>query len=309
MPHSSPTPTSTPQATVTSSLPQDTSAPVPDLPMLDASNDSPPDTSNLDGDAALFAMAIGVHQLLSQIATVPQVIQEPRVVTSEGARDIGLPQLVVNPSQLIIEPPQTDLEPPQTVVQPPQTVVQPSQTAVQPPQTIIEHSQSAAKSSASVSEHPKVSTEVVSMNTQPDSAVPPITSQLLTKAANATSSGWMPGVPYRAQNATAMPSGVRSWRGSIDGAPEMVVDDEETTVDLREYINMESDNDTHVSSSQKTSDECRDLSLPPPGPQQQPTEVGTAEGNTSQSELASSRTHPQLDVDEDNFPAWMTKKG
>ena len=89
----------------------------------------------------------------------------------------------------------------------------------------------------------------------------------------------------------------------------MVVDDEETTVDLREYINMESDDDTHVSSSQKTSDECRDLSLPPPGPQQQPTEVGTAEGNTSQSELASSRTHPQLDVDEDDFPAWMTKKG
>ena len=36
----------------------------------------------------------------------------------------------------------------------------------------------------------------------------------------------------------------------------MVVDDKETTVDLREYINMESDNDTHVSSSQKTSDEC-----------------------------------------------------
>ena len=89
----------------------------------------------------------------------------------------------------------------------------------------------------------------------------------------------------------------------------MVVDDEETTVDLRKYINMESDDDTHVSSSQKTSDECQDLSLPPPGPQQQPTEVGTVEGNTSQSELASSCTHPRLDVDEDDFPAWMTKKG
>ena len=108
----------------------------------------------------------------------------------------------------------------------------------------------------SVSEHPKVSTEVVSMNTQPDSVVPPIPSQLLTKAANATSSSQMPGVPYRARNTTAMPSGVCSWWGLIDGVPEMVVDDKETTVDLREYINMESDNDTHVSSSQKTSDEC-----------------------------------------------------
>ena len=278
--------------------------------MLDASNDSPADTSNLDGDAALLATAIGVHQLLSQVATVPQVIQEPRVVTSESAYATELPQLVVDPSRLIIKSAQNVTEPPQTVVQA-QTVVEPPQTVIQHPRTIIQHSQSAAKPSPalSVSERPKVSTEVVPMDTQPDSTVPPIHSQLLTKAAGATSDGLMLGVPYRVWNMMAMPSGERSRWGSIDGAPEMVIDNEEITVDLREYINMESDDKTHVSSLQKTSDQCRELSLPPPGPQQQLTDVGTVEGNMSQSELALSCTHPQLDVDEDDFPAWMTKKG
>ena len=94
------------------------------------------------------------------------------------------------------------------------------------------------------------------MDTQPNSTVPPIHSQLLTKAAGATSDGLMLGVPYRVWNTTAMPSGERSRQGSIDGAPEMVIDNEEITVDLCEYINMESDDETHVSSLQKTSDQC-----------------------------------------------------
>lgn len=249
MPHSSPTPTSTPQAAATSGLLQDTPAPVPDLPMLNASNDSLPDTLNL-GDVALFTTAIGVHQLLSQAAAIPQVVQEPHVVTSESAHAIDLPQLVINPSQLTVEPPQMVIEPPQTVVQ--------------PPQTVIKHSQSATESSPSVSKHPKV----VPMDTQPDSTVPPLPSQLLTKAVNTTLDGPMPGVLYWVRNMTAMLPGEHSQRGSIDGAPEMVVDDEEITVDLCEYINMESDDETHISSSQKTSDKCQELSLPPPGPQQ-----------------------------------------
>ena len=303
-------PTSTPQGVVTPGLLQNTSAPIPDLPMLNASNNLPTDTSNLDGDVALLATAISVHQLLFQVVTVPQVIQEPHVVTSESACATELPQLVVDPSRLIIKSAQNVTEPPQTVIQA-QTIVKPPQTVVQHSRTIIEHSQSAAKLSPapSVSERPKVSTEVVPMDTQPDSTVPPIHSQLLMKAAGATSDGLMLGVPYQVQNMTAMPSGERSRRGLIDGVPEMVIDNEEIMVDLREYINMESDDETHVSSSQKTSDQCQELSLPPPGPQQQLTDVGTVEGNTSQSELASSHTHPQLNVDKDNFPAWMTKKG
>ena len=90
----------------------------------------------------------------------------------------------------------------------------------------------------------------------------------------------------------------------------MVVDviDEEITVDLRDYISLESDDETHVSSSQKTADECQGLSPPPPDPQQQRTSVGTTERNASQPELASTRTLPQLNLDEDDFPVWMMKK-
>jgi hypothetical protein len=92
----------------------------------------------------------------------------------------------------------------------------------------------------------------------------------------------------------------------------MVVDmiDEEITVDLRDYISLGSDDDeSHVSSSQKTADGCRGLSPPPDDSQQRHTSVGTTGGNTSQSELASGRTRPQLDIDEDDLPAWMITKG
>ena len=108
-----------------------------------------------------------------------------------------------------------------------------------------------------------------------------------------------------------VPSAKLPRRGSIDGAPEIVevITDEEEgmTVDLRDYISMESDDDvSHVSSSQKTADERQDLLSPPRD--SQPPDVEETEGNTSQSVLTSGRNLPQLVIDEDDLPSWMHKK-
>ena len=165
--------------------------------------------------------------------------------------------------------------------------------------------------SPNTAERSKVPTEIVPMDTRPDSTVTPIPSQSLTKVANTTSDVPTPGVPYKVRNTTTAHSGGRSRRGSIDGAPEMFADpiDEEITVDLRDYINLDSDDETHVSSSQKTADEGRELSPPPPNSQQRQASLKSSEDHTSQPKSVSTRTLPQLDVDQEDFPAWMMKKG
>jgi hypothetical protein len=90
---------------------------------------------------------------------------------------------------------------------------------------------------------------------------------------------------------------------------DVIDDEQELTVDLREYIDLESDSDeSHVSSSQKTADECRELPPSHPNSQQQCTSVGRTKGTTSQPEFISGRTIPQLNVDEGDLPVWMTKK-
>jgi hypothetical protein len=93
---------------------------------------------------------------------------------------------------------------------------------------------------------------------------------------------------------------VPSHQDSIDN------DTSELVVDLRDYITMsDSDDDTHISSSQKTSDECRDLLPPPPPPSSQPQNSGL--GFTNRPQFAPAHTSSQP-VDEGDLPTWMLTK-
>ena len=168
--------------------------------------------------------------------------------------------------------------------------VDPSQVVLVPSMSLAEFSQSLT----------------AVMDVQPDACVIP-TPLLTTNAADVTMVATQPQPWYRARNLATVASGGPSRRGSIDGVPEMVIDlpevdstgndTSEITVDLSDYISLfdGSDNETHVSSSQKSSDECRNLllSLPPP---------------SSQPRAPNSPTHAQLNIDEDDLPTWMLKK-
>jgi len=232
---------------------------------------------------ASFSTVINTDQPSPQAAVVPQVIQGSHMVAPSEFITIDPSQLVTEPSQIIVEPFQVASE-------------------------------------QSVSEHSEV-IDAVPMDTLPDFVTSP---QPLVNAVNAIPDGPVPGVPYRVRNTTTVASGGRLRRNLIDGVPEMVVDiiEEETPVDLSEYINLDSEDDnndsdsdnnnnnrSHISSSQKTADGCQDLSPPPPDSRQQHTGVGTTGGNPSQLKVVSSRTLPKLDVNKEDFPAWMTKKG
>jgi len=137
------------------------------------------------------------------------------------------------------------------------------------------------------------------------STVTPISSQLSAEV-NATLNDPVPEVRYRVRSPAAIPSEKSSRRNSIDGAPDMMVEDivigdeQYVVVDLHDYVSLEGDNETHVSSSQKTADESQNLSPPPPDSQQPLAGVGRT---------GSTRTLPQLDIDKDDLPAWMVKKG
>ena len=264
--------------------------------MPHASIDPLIDMPNQDEDMTLLATAVGVHQLLTQVAIIPQVVHDPCMVTPGNLHTVEPSQLVMNPSQSIVEPSQSIFGPSQVVPDPSQVIIEPSQIIVGPSQVIVEPSQ------------------VIVEPSQPH-----------TKVVNSISNSATPKVPYRVRNPVTQPSGGPSRRGSIDGAPEMIIDvidnqqetvvdliddEEESTVDLRDYISMDSEDDeSHISSSQKTADECQELSPPAPNSQQQKTSVGGIEGGTNRSEFASSRTRPQLDTDEGDLPAWMVKKG
>ena len=252
-----PVPTSVPQAVVASDLLQGAPPPMPIPPIPHAPADQPPsaDTPEIDEDTALMATATVVHQPLSQASIVPQTTQVPPMATSESPNIVEPPQLVINPSQLIIKPSQLVIDP-----------------------------------SRSVPERSQVHTEVVLTDRRPNSSVTPVHSQSLTEVVDTASNGPAPKVLYRVRNPTTAPSGTPSRRGSIDGAPAMIVDaiddEQEITVDLRDYIDPESDDDqSHVSSSQKTAD------------------------GSHQSMIPATRILPQLDIDEGDLPTWMVKKG
>ena len=151
-----------------------------------------------------------------------------------------------------------------------------------------------------------------------DLAPTPIPSQSSMVAVNVLK------VSYWVKSSTNATSGTCSRQGSIEGAPGMVFDlrenfntqnlindnEPEVTriVDLRDYINMENDSEdeTHVSSSQKSDDGCHKLSPPP---QQQHSDIEVADEVKNRSQSAPTRTRPQVDVDEEDLPGWMLKHG
>ena len=264
-----------------------------------------PDQPNPDGDMVLAATAIGVHQLLVQAAAIPLVFQAP---TSNSPSIGEQSHLVASPSQLTVEPPQLTVDPPQShlVASQPHLVASQPHLVASQPQLIIEPPQITVDSSQSAIKHSTAPGEVVLMDIQPDSSVTPMSSQTLTEV-DATPHAPTPRAPYRVRSPKTINPGKPSRRDSIDGAPEIVVDvvdnQREIVVDLREYINLEIDDGiSHVSSSQKTADQCRELSPPPPDPQSHAS-------TTTQPRFASTRTLPQLDIDSEDLPAWMTKKG
>ena len=81
------------------------------------------------------------------------------------------------------------------------------------------------------------------------------------------------------------------------------------TVDLSDYINPDSDDESHISSSEKSADGCRELIILPPDLQQERTIIGRTDESAQQTNFAPRRTIPQLDIDEGDLPTWMVKKG
>lgn len=173
--------------------------------------------------------------------------------------------------------------------------------------------------SQSLSESSKILqiAETAATQSGPDATISP---QLTTNVADATTANSVRKVQYRVRNQEIAAPRLPSRRGSIDGAPEMVVDlhansgapshqdsvDDDTPeiiVDLRDYISTMSDSDgeSHVSSSQKTADGCRDTLSPSQPPSSQWR-------NSSRSQSTPTRTYAQLDADEGDLPVWMVKK-
>jgi len=227
---------------------------------------------------ALLVTALGVHHLLSQAGNTQQVSQAPAVNALEIPTAVVEPlQATANPSQLFDHTSQVAVElSRRTIDSTPQLVGEPA------PQPTLEPSQ------------------FVPMN----STATPITQESSTEAVI------IPGVPYRIPNPATVASGAHLRRDSIDGAPGMMFDfppipevqysfndiEPELTVDLRAYLNIDGDSDdeTHVSSSQRTIDGSRDLLPPTSDSQRQRSGFEGAEG--------------VVNVDED-LPTWMVKRG
>ena len=231
---------------------------------------------------------------------LPVVAQPPPQVVIQPPQAIvqPLPQPVVEPSPAVAQPPpQVVIRPPQAIVQPPpQAVVQsPLQAAVQPPPPVVAR----PPSQIGIQSSPQVAIQAPDLLAQ--------SFQPLTGVCS-TPNGQTSKVPYRVRP-TVTGSGRSSRRDSIDGAPEMIVDlvDEEgdMVVDLSEYIVLDSDDESHVSSSQKTADESFELVVRPSELEKTNTSIkGTAQDGESRSD----RTLPQLDADQDTLGDWLPKK-
>ena len=198
-----------------------------------------------------------------------------RAATAEAAQLPPLPTPepigTIKPSQVLTSPSQLSVSTPQVVTQPYVVVDRPQPV----PDPVTSHA-------AALSMKPR--------------------SDLTT---NATSSATSPKARYRVRNPTTTSSTISSRRDSIIGAPELIVDTadggQDIIVDLSGLISFEGDDEgSHVSSSQKTADGTRELS-PLPVESQQP--CATAD------QSASIRTFPQLDIDNEDLPTWMVKKG
>ena len=230
---STPTESTSQPATRHSPLPLSTSTQVMGVSDPLPANPLPPtDTPDIGADMALFVTALGVRHLLSQVAGAPHAPQASAANTLETPTVVGPFQHTVNPSQLFNH---SD-----------QVVVEPSEPAVNALQSVGEMS-----------------------------TVAPI----LPKTSEAVGT---PKTRYRARDPANVILGAPSRRDSIEGAPGMMLglhvdsgmqgtsseSGPELTVDLSEYINMDGasddDDETHVSSSQKSIDGCGELSPLPP---------------------------------------------
>ena len=233
---------------------QNTFTPAPIPPAPGNAIDPPPSAGVLgatDADMALVATAFNVHQILSQVAAGLEVPQGPPVITESP-----------------------------DVVEPIGSTVHPSQLSINPSQADTNLSRPPLGSSP-------VPVEIVSINP--------------------TTNDPAPKTQYRVRIPADAVSGVRtpSRRNSIDGAPEVCLDLRENSmippsqdfaaalleVDISKYMGLfaDSDNETHVSSSQKSFDGCDSDPLPPLPPRTQ--------------------LNVDLSVDEEDLPAWMLKKG
>ena len=240
-------------------------------------------------------VAIGPSQVITkprQIAVQPQaVVQPPPVVTQpppQAVVQLTPPVVAQSPPLVVAQPP------PPAVAQPPPPVV-----AQPPPQVVVQPLPAILPPQINIQQSPQVAVR------SPELAVQP--SQPLT-GVNSTPNSQAPRVQYRVRP-TVTDSGRSSRRDSIDGAPEMVVDlvDEEgdVVVDLSEYIMLDSDDESHVSSSQKTADESFELVARPSELEKSNTSIkGTAKDDESRSD----RTLPQLDADQDTLGDWLPKK-
>jgi hypothetical protein len=267
----SPPTTTVPRVVVTPSSVLGTPVSEPTLPTPQTVVNSLPSmvAPSVNDNMSLVATAVGVHQLLSQVAAGVQPAQGYPLTLSESP--------ATDPSQQFVNPSQISVNPSQVVVEPPQPTIKPSESV--PPQS---HT----------------------------STLPP---------------GLAPKGSYRARGPAHA-----SRRDSIDGAPGIIVDlvdppmgsetpyqapvdDDapEIIVDLRDYIDLESDSDdgTHVSSSQKTADGSRKLSPPSSVSRQQHSGVKKAANVSNQAQSTATRTHPVLNIDEEDLPTWMLKKG
>lgn len=255
-------------------------------------------------DMALFATAVGIHQLLSQAAS--QATQAPPVPA---------PEVVEAPTPKVVEvSPITASESP-NVVGPTLLTVNPIQLSINPSHVTVGLAQSFPESLKAPAE---------TVVTVPSSSIPP---QLITVAANATTADPTPNVRYRARKSGTVVPEKPSRRGSIDGAPDVIMDlratsevpprqdfndddMQEVVVDLSDYISIASDSDeeTHVSSSQKSLDGCQDLLPPLPPPSSQWRNSSRGEEVIDRPQSVPTRTHAQLGVDEGDLPTWMVKK-
>ena len=310
-----------------------------------------PDTSEVSQGIPTPALIPPVPVTPSQpVANLSQAAANSSVAANSTQPSVGLPQRTINPSQLLA-PPQVAVEPSRSTPEPPKTpseatatrpasgpapippqAVTPSQLVANPSQTPANSSQVAAnpsqplaspqvavEPSRSILKPPMISTEAIAI--QPASGLAPITPQVITNAADVTTTPPAPGAQYRARVKETTASSRSSRRDSIDGAPTIAdfeipshqdsSDDDtpEVIVDLSEYLNITSDTEdgSHVSSSQKSSDGCQGLLSLPPSSQWRHSSSGREEETASCSQSPPAQDNPLLDTED--LPSWMTKKG
>ena len=295
------------QLTGVSKEPQDTpvSAPIPPVPS--ATLDSLPPAGALGtGVSNDITPVATAFQPVSQESIAPQVAQTPSMTPPENTETIETTQPIANQPQAVANPLQL-------TVNPFQPTVNPSHLSVSP-QVVDGLSQS-------LPQPPRIPTEAMATQSGPGAA--PIPPQLAAGATHATTIISAPQVRYRARDPEAASSTASLYWGSIDGAPEIIVSlhansrishpdsiidgTPEVVVDLSDYVDMASDTkeESHVSSSQKTSDGCLYPLSPPPSSQWRHSGSGKGEDISSRSQ-SPTNNHALLDIED--LPSWLTKK-